>query len=155
MTRGLIGLFIITSIIITACSNNDIYDTHNDLPKEGWHYQDTQYFEVDMSKVTEPVDVTAKVRITPDFLKENLYLKIFTIAPSGKKDERVVNITLADTYGKWLGKGVGDYLAYEHTFIANTVLEKGVYKFGVMQFMRYETLPAVNDVGISVSKHAN
>lgn len=155
MNKGLIGLWLIIAVVVAACGNNAIYDTHHDLPKDGWHYQDTQYFEVDLSEVTEPVDVTAKVRITSNFPKENLYLKLFTMAPSGKTNERIVNIPLADPYGKWLGKGIGDYLAYEHTFIANTLLEKGVYKFGIMQYMRYEVLPEVNDVGISVTKYAN
>lgn len=155
MHKGLINIALLIAVILTACGNNAIYNTQIDLPKEGWSTTDTQFFEVDMTKVTTPVSVTAKFRITPEYPKENLYLKIFTIAPDGKQEERVVSITLADAFGKWTGKGVGDLLAYEHTFIANTLLNQGVYKFGVMQYMRYDVLPEVHDVGIMVTPVAN
>jgi gliding motility-associated lipoprotein GldH len=61
-------------------------------------------------------------------------------------------IVLSDNTGKWLGKGQGNLISYEKSFVSGLKLKPGQYTVELAQNMRDEKLSGVSDVGLKVVK---
>ena len=72
--------------------------------------------------------------------------------PSGQTMTDTINFILAETSGKWIGKGVGNIREIGYLFKKNTLFpEAGDYKVSIEQAMRLPEVP-VSDVGVRVER---
>lgn len=118
------------------------------IPASGWVYGDTLTFRPDslFADSGATAGIAIAVRHTDAYLYSNLWLELTsTAADSLRRD--TVNIPLADTYGKWYGKGMGVSFVTVDTLpmrlradTANAVTLRHI--------MRVDTLRDIEQVGI-------
>lgn len=98
-------------------------------------------------------DMHMDIEHTDVYSYQNIYLKIITNFPGGKRMHEQLSVDLAEKSGQWLGHCKGDkckikvYLLESFRFP-----EKGNYSFIVKQHTRDEPLEGINKIGFSVFK---
>ena len=124
-------------------------DFHS-IPPEGWAYGSCFEFV----PAPEPADnrgtgrMAIAVRHTDAYPYSNLWLELATpVAGTDSMRLDTVDITLADVYGKWYGRGVGV------SFVTVDTLP-GTYCYDIdrparlRNIMRVDTLPEVEQIGL-------
>lgn len=120
------------------------------VPPHGWAYGEAFEFEPTPTPDSAGVEarVAVAVRHTDAYVYGNLWLEVTTPLP-GSDSVKVdtVNITLADVYGKWQGRGVGvSYVAVD-TIPGRRYCEPG-RPAKVRHIMRVDTLADIEQVGL-------
>lgn len=137
---------------ICACSHrpND-YSAFADIEPEGWKYGKTFLFLPQVDDSLCHGTLTLAVRHTNAYPYANLYLEVVTQQPTpgGGVTFRTdtLNMTLADTSGRWLGKGLGTSFQRTDTLSRSFTLLNGS-PIRVRHVMRDDLLPEVEQVGI-------
>ena len=91
-------------LLITSCSDKNYISNQSESIMDGaWKYEDTKDYTFDIADTSKVYNVYLALNHAEDYAYQNLYLKIHTLFPSGKKLEQQVSFELADKYGKWYG----------------------------------------------------
>ena len=92
------------------------------------------------------------LRYTDDYNYANLWLFITTVSPDGTQRVDTLNATLCDTYGRWLGSGIGERLQQEIPIKSALRFDRsGTWHIVIQQGMRDNCLPGITEVGIKLS----
>lgn len=131
-----------------SCSpGHNTYSEFRNLPQEGWAYNDTIQFIPTITDSVAQGDLSIALRHNNNYHYSNLWLEInHTINDSTIKRD-TVNITLADVYGKWHGKGIGPSFQIEKLVSKNLKINKGDF-FSVRHIMRVDTLQDIEQIGL-------
>ena len=82
---------------------------------------------------------------------QNVYLKIVTQFPEGKRIQEQLSIDLAEKSGRWLGKCRGDKCRVKVFLLESFRFpEIGKYSFILAQHTREENLEGIHNIGLSV-----
>lgn len=139
------------------CTDSGIitFETHR-IPGNIWKYKDTVTFKTDINDNRQWYSFYLNIRNSGLYPFSNLYLFLITTYPDGKKTHDTVESILADDYGKWLGKGLGDIK--DNRFLLRRNMKfplKGTYFFRFVQAMRVDNLKGISDIGIRIEKQVN
>lgn len=131
-----------------------MYHSYHSLPNEGWNKSDTLFFRVPVTdSLPSTLKVFAEVRNRTDYPYRDLHLCIrHNLQDSTTWRTDTVTITLADSTGRWKGKGWGSL--YQSSVFMGTVRVAGAgeYTVEIVNGMKDEKLKGVNDVGIRIEK---
>ncbi len=89
--------------IISCNDKNYIYDESQEILATKWAYQDTLNYTFQISDTTKIYNIYLELDHSTDYAYQNLYLKMHTQFPSGKRISQQVSFELADKYGQWYG----------------------------------------------------
>ncbi|MBN1990601.1 MAG: gliding motility lipoprotein GldH [Bacteroidales bacterium] len=150
-TVKIIALACFIALIASACDSNGVFDQNISTENEVWNRKNIARFEVDITDTTLANNLYVNLRNTTDYPNSNLYLFVTTTAPNGAVIRDTLECILANSYGKWLGKGIGKIKD-------NQILYKrmvrfpvaGAYTFEVEQAMRVDKLPGIVNVGLRI-----
>ena len=107
-TLSIIGA--ISAVMLMACTSEPRVDADfRAIDTAGWAYGDTLNFEPELSDSITDCRVAVVVRHTSAYIFSNLWLEMRSGAQHGDSTEHVdtLQVVLADTYGRWLGRGSG------------------------------------------------
>lgn len=140
-----------------ACTQNTVYHSYRSLPEEGWRKSDTLSFQI---PITDSIPVTlrlfAEIRNRTNYPYHELYLHISqNLQDSTTWKNDTILIQLADSTGRWTGKGWGSIYQSEIFFKSIRPLHPGNYQLRIISEMQDELLPGINDVGIRIEKRTN
>lgn len=153
--RSVTLLFLILLILSGGCSPNKIFEDNYDIPQQKWEYTQKANFEVAITDTIQRYDVYLNLRHTEAYPYKNLWVIIHTTFPDGKTQDRRVEVPLADSKGKWFGKG-RSVINQQIQIQSNAIFPKvGKYQFAIEQNMRTNPLEHVLSVGIGIEKTAN
>ena len=151
------GLASILSLLLLgwyACGETFVYQEKVVLPEEGWTYPDSVTFSFPISDTISIYDLVLEVEHHPDFAWQNMYVKIHTDFPGGKRLSEKVSLQLMDPEkATWYGKCRGDRCKVELSLQRNTYFqETGEYTLTLQQFMRTSPLEGVHSIGLAIQK---
>ncbi|MDZ7848074.1 MAG: gliding motility lipoprotein GldH [Owenweeksia sp.] len=152
LTNWLATLLIIA--LLTACGEKPVYEEYVSIPAKGWYKDSLIHFEVEITDTATPYRVMWYLRNNNDYAFSNIYLFRKVTSERGVEFADTASFPLADPYGKWLGKGVGELKTNTWPF-KNSLLyfnREGIYRFSLQQAMRTNHLEGVEDVGLGVFK---
>lgn len=131
-----------------ACSpGHNTYSEFRNLPQDGWAYNDTIMFIPSITDSVAQGDLSIALRHNNNYHYSNLWVEInYPLNDSTIKSD-TINITLADIYGKWHGKGIGPSFQIEKMVSENLNINKGDY-FSVRHIMRVDTLLDIEQIGL-------
>lgn len=131
-----------------------MYESFLPIENAEWNYSDLKTFEVELDQNQEKgYKLNLLFRHNSEYVWRNLNIRIHTIYPDGTKKTTIEEIPFADNKGNWFGSGKGDIILNEIILQEKALIEQsGKYIFQVEQFMRYEPLEGIMDVGMSVSE---
>lgn len=144
-------------LICSSCNDDIIYESFQHIDEAEWSYADVKTFEIDLKENKDSgYELNLLFRHNNEYAWRNLNIRVHTTFPDGTKKTSIEEIPFADAKGKWYGSGKGDIILNEITLQEKAYIEKsGIHTFQIEQFMRYEPLEGIMDIGMSVSKREN
>ncbi len=150
-------LFILTfCCLLTGCLQAPYFQKEEGVPQNAWNYNFKPSFSFDITDTTAAYKPYFLIRHTQAYPYCNIWVWLYITTPgdSVARKERI-NITLAESSGKWLGRGMGEI--YEQRMqmdLGDSIKfnKKGTYKIAMEQNMRVNPLPEVLNVGLRLEK---
>jgi len=153
MYRSIIILFL--CCCIAGCLPAPYFQKEEPVPQNAWSYNFKPAFSIDISDTNANYIPYFIIRHTQAYPYCNMWLWLYIKAPGDSivKRERI-NIPLAETNGKWLGRGMGEiYEQRMRISLDSVVFNKiGTYQVSLEQNMRIDPLPEVLNVGFRLEK---
>ncbi len=144
-------LFIAVGMV--ACGEKYLYESEKNIPNAQWTYTDTLDFKVPVTDTTLLYNLYIQFTHSDTFPSQNIYLKLYTRFPDGKRVSRIRSFDLFDVEGK----PVGDCSSSSCT--AKILLQNNLYfnqvgdhLITLEQYSRTSPLTGLTSVGILLEK---
>ncbi|MBI3235541.1 MAG: gliding motility lipoprotein GldH [Bacteroidetes bacterium] len=152
--KKILYLFLFSSII--SCTDDRLFEENIFIKDQTLNTKEKLSYSFEVQDTNAHYDVFANIRITSEYPYSNMFLLVTATNPEGKAVKELVEYTLADVSGKWLGRGLGDIYDYRllHDRLKGLEMKKpGKYTFELNQVMRVDDLKGVSALGLRVVKH--
>lgn len=143
-------------MLLGACSPGmRDYSRWDNIPVKGWVYGDTvPLLLVDTSLYDNDSIVTGELcvalRHSSDYPYSNLWLEVTYHSDRHMMVRDTLDITLADVFGRWLGRGFG--ASYQQSVLVSPSAVVDITRpVAVRHIMRVDTLRGVDQIGVSIS----
>lgn len=94
---------LLLTLLLSACGPEYIYEKSYNISEEGWTYDDTLNFELDITDTVGLYTLYLDIQHTTDYSFQNLYTRIYTAFPTGERLQKEVSLELAYKAGAWKG----------------------------------------------------
>jgi gliding motility-associated lipoprotein GldH len=141
-------------LTLAGCGTTPMYDEYTAIPKEGWHQDSSVQFAVEIDDVAARYYVEVSVRNNGNYPNRNLWLFRSITSSKGLEYQDTAQYFLADEYGAWTGKGLGELKNSDFPYKRQALQfrEKGTYTFSFTQAMRTTQLQGIEDIGLRIYK---
>lgn len=148
MLRPIVVFILLLSL--NSCQNADEKVLVNDIDNH-WKKADAQTFDFDVKDAEDVKNLMFVVRNNNDYPYSNLRL-IAKIEHNKKNiSTDTLNFVLSKPNGEWIGTGFGDTKEIIFQYKLNYKFpQNGKYSFKVVQAMRKDVLPGIEDIGIKI-----
>ncbi len=149
------ALLLLLAIGLTACGDNFTFKSEIKIPNGQWAYTDTLDFKVPVSDTAQLYNLYIQFTHADTFPTQNIYLKLYTRFPDGKRVSRIRSFDLYDIEGKPAGKCSGTSCATRLLLQNNLYFNQmGEYTITLEQYSRSNLLGGITAVGIMMEKAA-
>ena len=139
--------------IFVSCDPDAVYEKNAPIDPLGWQVANKIPFELEVTDTLALLNFYINIRHTTDYKYRNIFLFMDTFFPEGSQSRDTIEIVLADTKGKWFGKGIGNIRNNQVLLKRGFSFPlKGHYKFRLEQGMREPELTEIMDVGIRIER---
>lgn len=136
-----------------GCSEPFAYKAEHAFPQGKWAYADTVDFNVPVSDTSHLYNLYIEFNHVDTFPNQNIYLKLYTRFPSGKRVNRIRSFDLFDVEGKATGKCSGDECSTRLLLQDNLYFNQlGDHLITLEQFTRSNPVGGIRSVGILLEK---
>ncbi|UZT96502.1 gliding motility lipoprotein GldH [Chryseobacterium fluminis] len=148
--RKFLGL--LSLILFLSCNSSSEGDVMMNSVNSKWSKKSEQKFNLEISDPQNPKNIIFVVRNNNDFPYSNIrFIVNFTDLQTRKKETDTLNYVLAKPNGEWLGTGFGDTKETFFQYKLNYKFpKKGKYEIGLIQAMRNDILPGIEDIGVKI-----
>ena len=143
-------VLLLALLLLTACTRGVVYNDFVAFSAEGWESYDSQEFAITLP--ADSYEVNLFVRHGSTYQYGNLWLFVDHISPDNVLTTDTVNITLADSYGNWVGRGWGNSRQVEVNIAHKLPLDSGTHIIKINQAMREHKLRGIDNIGVSVTR---
>ena len=138
---------------MTSCGPDYLFEEEKKIADGQWNYRDTLDFRFMVTDTAQIYNLFADFEYADTFSTQNIYLKLYTRFPDGRRVSRIRSFDLFDAQGNALGKCSG------HACNTRILLQDkayfnlpGEYTITLEQYTRFEPLPGMSVVGVAVEK---
>lgn len=120
---------------------------------DAWVATDSLNFTFSVSDTQQIYNLYLDIVHSPDYDYQNLYVRIHTHFPNGRRLSEPLSLELADRFGRWHGE-----CSDEECLLSIPIQEgaffsqPGTYTITAEQFMRQDTLPGIHRIGFKVEE---
>lgn len=141
----------ITLMFFVGCSTSGEDVTMNPINNK-WSKKAEQKFKIEITDPQNAKNIIFVVRNNNEYPYSNIRFIVNFKNPKSKAAQvDTLNYILAKPNGEWLGTGFGETKETLFQYKTNYKFpEKGTYEIGVIQAMRNDNLPGIEDLGIKV-----
>ncbi|MEQ1733379.1 MAG: gliding motility lipoprotein GldH [Bacteroidia bacterium] len=140
-------------VALTSCGNKQVYSQYNSINNHTWQVDSVANFAFTITDTVNKHNVLLGVRNGTEYSYSNIFLFVKTTFPNKKTINDTVEILLADTQGKWLGKTVNNLIDNQILYKRGILFPlKGNYTMSVQQGMRDAKLAQLFDVGVTINQ---
>ena len=155
MYRLIVIAFII-SCTFAGCLPAPWYQKEDAIPQNAWAYNFKPTFTFDITDSAITYQPYFIIRHTQAYPYSNLWILVHIQTPHDTVTKNArINIPLAETDGKWLGRGMGEIFEQRLKISFGDSIKfnrKGTYKISMEQNMRINPLPEIMNVGLRMEK---
>ncbi len=145
--------FFLTLLSWSACSDNTVFSAEKEFPNGQWAYRDTVDFKFQISDTTALCNMYLKFACADTFPNQNIYLKLYTSFPDGKRLSKVCSFDLFDAKGQSVGKCSSNRCEARLLLQENAYFNKaGDYTLTLEQFTRKSQLNGIFATGLEIEK---
>lgn len=144
-------LGILMLIFLVGCSTSNDNVIMNPIDNK-WSKKAEQKFKLEITDPQNPKNIIFVVRNNNQYPYSNIRFIVNFKNPDSKVAEvDTLNYILAKPNGEWLGTGFGETKETLFQYRTNYKFpKKETYEVGVIQAMRNDNLPGIEDLGIKV-----
>lgn len=140
-------------LLFSSCDNDMVYHVNRNIPDDSWDQNNIITFSPNIEDTISYHDIYVHIRHTGEYPMSNLFLYLHVTSPLGLTSKDIIECTLADEKGKWLGKGFGNIWSIKALYKKDVKFPyTGQYKFDIEQAMRIDELPGIIDVGLRIER---
>ena len=139
-----------------SCLPAPYFQKEETIPQQAWNYNYRPKFKVDITDTTADYQPYFIIQHTQSYPYCNMWIWMYVKAPGDSipRKERL-NITLAESTGQWLGRGMGEIWEQRMPITLSDSIRfnrAGTYEISLEQNMRVNPLPEVLHVGFRLEK---
>lgn len=138
--------------LLVSCNSKTVYEETKKID-ERWTYKDTLNFEASITDTSKVYNLYLIAAHSKDYYYQNLYMKIHTKFPDGKRIQQELGMDFAANDGEWLGdcgfSSCENEALLQENFYFNQI---GNYVFTIEQFMRQDSLQGLSSIGIKIEE---
>lgn len=151
--KNTILVFLFGLLGLTACGPDYLFDETQKIADGQWGYADTLDFTFEIRDTGAVYNLYIDLEHIDTFKFQNVYLKLYTLFPNGKRLSTVRSFDLYDAAGAGLGKCSGHNCQVRFVLQQNAYFNQaGKYRLTLEQYTRQESLPGVRAVGLMVEQ---
>lgn len=148
---------LLVSACLAGCMPSPYYQKTTVVPGYKWDYNFQPVFRFEIDDTSALYNLYFIIRHTETYPFSNIWMWIHTKQPEDTAFSRSrIEIPLAETSGKWLGRGMDGIWEQRMPITRNDqpmiFLKPGAYEIKFEQNMRINPLPEVLNVGLRVEK---
>lgn len=148
---------VLTVVFLSGCMPSPHYQKNVTIPQNEWSYNYQPAFEVEIKDTAALYNLYFIIRHTDAYPFSNIWMWIHTLNPGDSVFQKTrIEIPLAETSGKWLGRGMGEIWEQRMPITrddAPMIFQKpGTYRFKFEQNMRVNPLPEILQIGLRIEK---
>ena len=138
-------------IFLVGCNTSDDPVIMNPVDNK-WSKKAEQKFKIEITDPQNPKNIIFVVRNNNEYPYSNIrFIVNFKNPKSQTAEVDTLNYILAKPNGEWLGTGFGETKETLFQYRTNYKFPaKGIYEVGILQAMRNDNLPGIEDLGIKV-----
>lgn len=134
-----------------ACNSDYYYQKEIDLANGQWAYNDTLRFRFSIDDTLEIYNIYLDISYADTFSTQNVYMKLHTLFPDGKRLSKLKSFDLFDLQGKPLGACSGRRCRLHALLQENAFFNSpGEYEITLEQYTRANPLPGVYAIGLAL-----
>lgn len=142
-------LIFILFLVVQACNPAIVFEKYEELPEEVWNRYRIVEFHCNIPD-SGLYDIKLCVRHTTDFETANLWCYINTRSHAPWQLEDTVNIKIADSDGRWTGRGATLKTVEQMIGRNPVILPKGSVLFRITPGMPGEQTPGIKNIGLKI-----
>jgi gliding motility-associated lipoprotein GldH len=144
-------LLLFLPILFFSCGKSYLYEENVKFENEEWTYQDSVSFEFAIEDTSKLYNILLALEHSPEFSTQNLYTRIATKFPDGKRPSQVVSLELADQTGFWYGECSSKSCMFEAPIQSNAYFNQtGTYTITIAQHMRRDSVPGIQALSLKL-----
>lgn len=153
------SVVVILVITLLSCVKGATYEKNYAFPNHTWKSSEEVTFEFNVQDTSTNYQLFLMLRHTEAYPFSNIWLQVRTTLPNGQElPVSHTEIPLAETSGKWLGRGMNEIWEHKMPLTRNGAPmhfnQTGRYKMAFRQIMRQNPLPEVMSIGLHVEREA-
>ena len=150
MMRKIFAYFFVIALL-SGCSSSSEDVKINSLNGK-WNKKAEQQFDFEVKNTQNPKNIIFVVRNNSEYPYSNIrFIVNFTDVKNKKTQTDTLNYILAKPNGEWIGSGFGDTKETLFQYKPNYKFPAdGSYRVGIIQAMRKDNLPGIEDIGVKI-----
>ncbi len=139
---------------LLGCGPAYIYQSEKEIAQAVWTYRDSVVFEFEIQDTAKLYNLFLDLAAQPSFATENLYVRLRTTFPDGKRLALPKSFDVFDKQGKIMGSSSSSGAHKQHIMLQeNTFFNQlGKYRIVVEQFMRQDSVAGIAAIGLAVER---
>lgn len=139
------------TLLLSACGPDYYFEETKTIADARWAYADTLDFRFSVTDTLEAYHIYLDFEYADTFPNQNIYLKLYTRFPDGKRLGKQKSFDLFDTQGKSLGACSGATCRLRTVLQERAFFNKpGDYVITLEQYTRSNPLPGIKAVGLTL-----
>lgn len=141
-------------LLLGACTPSYYYDEEKTLPNGQWTYANALAFRFSIPDTSATFNLYLDFEYADTFPTQNLYLKLYTTFPDGKRLEKLKSFDFFDAQGAPIGQCRGHKCRLQVMLQENAYFNQvGEYNLVFEQFMRRDSLPGIYTAGLILEEN--
>lgn len=142
-------------LVLSSCGPSPIHSEKLELDGV-WEYDENLTSTISVTDTLSNYDLALKMNHSSEFYFQNIYVRIETIFPDGKKISEPLSLQLAKSKGQWNGKCGGESCEILFSLQDNFKFKNlGDHRFSIGQFSRDEKLKGINEIELMLFETAS
>ena len=146
---------IVFCLLSIGCIPSNTFEKNLPIKNHRWQADDIKGFVFDINDTTSQYLMYAMIRHTDGYNWNNIWLDVEMIKPDKTTTKQKVELPLAETTGRWTGKGMDE--VYEHKirlsgYPTTKFDQSGRYTIKLKQVMRENPLKEIMSIGIRLER---
>jgi gliding motility-associated lipoprotein GldH len=140
---------------VSSCIPSNTYEKNESILHHRWKKEKVKSFDIKISDTTSQYLLFLTLRHTDAYHYSNIWINLETIKPDGKSSKQRVELPLAESSGRWTGKGMNEIYEHKIRLSGNAYTkftQKGTYKIKLQHVMRENPLEEILSVGVRLEK---
>ncbi len=148
-------ILLVALFTLNGCIPSNTYEKNEALTFHKWDKEDVKSYHFEITDTTSKYLMFVTMRHTDAYHFANIWLDLETEKPNKKRTKQKIELPLAETSGRWTGKGMNEIYEHKIRLSGNSYTkfdQMGTYTIKLHQIMRENPLEEILSIGIRLER---